>query len=299
AALDVRYWLAALAVYVLAQLASSLRWQLLARPLHFHLPYHRYLALYFVGMFFNLVLPTSVGGDVVRAWYLGAPTNRRKAAFVTVVAERGSGLGVLVVLACAAAPLVPTELPRWMVVILVGLAVALVACNAALPFVHLLTRLPLVGRRFVRVAEVTRTYIGLPGLLLAAAGLSLLVQLASVTQFWLVATGLGLDLPFGYLAVAVPLVTLLTLVPISISGMGLRELGLVVLLAPLGVTTAQAVTLSLLGFAVNVAASLAGAGVYLAGPYPRYSQGQGGPDDDASVGRDPDQGREGQPAPAS
>jgi uncharacterized membrane protein YbhN (UPF0104 family) len=299
ATLDARYWFAALAVYLLAQLASSLRWQRMARPLGFDLPYLRYVALYFVGMFFNLVLPTSVGGDVVRAWYLGGPVGRRGAAFLTVVAERGTGLVLLMVLACGAAILAPAELPRWMVMILIALGGALFGGVAALPFVHLLTRLPLVGKKFVRVAEVADTYVRMPGLLAVAAALSLLVQLASVAQVWLVARGLGLDVSFGYLAVAVPLVTLLTLVPISVNGMGLRELGLVVLLAPAGVTSAQAVTLSLLGFAVTVAASLAGAAVYLAGPYPRFSQGKGVPDDDASLGRGADQGREGQPAPAS
>ena len=63
-------WLLAALLYASTQVVSSLRWQWLARPLGFALPLRRYLAFYYVGMFFNLVLPTSVGGDVVRAWYL-------------------------------------------------------------------------------------------------------------------------------------------------------------------------------------------------------------------------------------
>src|SRR3954471_18318925 len=51
-------WFAALAVHVLAQCLSALRWQQLARPLGFDAPFRRYVGLYFVGMFFNLILPT-------------------------------------------------------------------------------------------------------------------------------------------------------------------------------------------------------------------------------------------------
>jgi len=89
------YWLAALGLYLATQLASSLRWQLLARPLGFELPVWRYAGFYFVGMFFNLFLPTSVGGDVLRAWYLDGGSGRRLKAFLSVFVDRLSGLLVL------------------------------------------------------------------------------------------------------------------------------------------------------------------------------------------------------------
>ena len=75
------WWLAALAVYGLAQILSSIRWQMLARPLGFDQPLSYFLGYYFIGMFFNLMLPTSVGGDVVRACYLDGGSGRRLPAF--------------------------------------------------------------------------------------------------------------------------------------------------------------------------------------------------------------------------
>jgi hypothetical protein len=71
AQLDATYWLLALGVYLLTQGVSAARWQILGRMLQLSGYWRDYLSHYFVGMFFNLVLPTSVGGDVVRAWYLG------------------------------------------------------------------------------------------------------------------------------------------------------------------------------------------------------------------------------------
>ena len=93
--------------------------------------------------------------------------------------------------------------------------------------------------------------------------LSLVVQLASMVLAWLIGEGLGLHVPPLYYGVLIPLVSILTLLPISLNGMGLREAGTVLLLAPLHISEASAVTLSLLIFAVYTAASLMGGIFYL------------------------------------
>src|SRR5947209_20409414 len=84
---DVSLWLAPLGLYVLVQLASSLRWQLLARPLGFDQPAFDFVRYTFIGMFFGLFLP-AVGNDVVRAWYLDAGSGRKRTALVTVLLDR-------------------------------------------------------------------------------------------------------------------------------------------------------------------------------------------------------------------
>src|SRR5262245_26647240 len=151
-ALDLRLWALALVAFVLAQLISSLRWQMLAAPLGFAAPYRRYASLYFVGMFFNLVLPTSVGGDVVRAWYLGVD-GKRVAAFCTVLAERASGLIVLMILACVASVFLPTSPPRWMLLVLASIAAGLVVGLPALVVVHQYCRRRRLGGRFRPLVE--------------------------------------------------------------------------------------------------------------------------------------------------
>src|SRR5260370_27638433 len=102
ARLRVGLWLAALATLALTQAVSALRWQMLARPLGFDRPLWQYTGFYFIGMYFNLLLPTSVGGDVVRAWYLDRRSGRRLAAFVAVLLDRLSRLLVLLGLAFVA-----------------------------------------------------------------------------------------------------------------------------------------------------------------------------------------------------
>src|SRR5207237_734616 len=81
---------------------------------------------------FNLLLPTSVGGDVVRAWYLDGHSGRRLAAFVAVFLDRLSGLLVLIAMACVAVTVCPLELPAWIAWSVWGTACAAVLGLAAL-----------------------------------------------------------------------------------------------------------------------------------------------------------------------
>ena len=91
--------------------------------------------------------------------------------------------------------------------------------------------------------------------------------------------------------VAAPMVALLTLLPVSLNGMGVREAGMVVFLAPAGVPAGPAVTLAFLWFLIQTAAGLLGAGVYLA-PVAVLRVSEVRHDD--AVGARSDQGRTGQ-----
>ncbi|HEY7155020.1 MAG TPA: lysylphosphatidylglycerol synthase transmembrane domain-containing protein, partial [Gemmataceae bacterium] len=269
AQLDATYWLAALVVYLLTQGVSALRWQILAGMLGLGGRWRDYVAHYFVGMFFNLVLPTSVGGDVVRAWYLGRqegvtpPAGRRTAAFLSVLADRVNGFAVLIVVACLAALFCPTALPGWISWIVAGMGSACLLGLAALPILPWLRKVLSSQPRLTRLMDGAALYLHDRRGLAVVTLLSLVVQLANIVLSWLVGEGLGLPVPLLYYGVLIPLVSILTLLPISLNGMGLREYGTMLLLAPLGVGSAKAVTLSLLLFAVYTAASLIGGAVYL------------------------------------
>ncbi len=311
-------WLAALGLYLGLQVVSSVRWRLLARPLGFRAPAGRYVAIYFVGMFFNLLLPTSVGGDVVRAWYLarhGEPTmaeGRGVAAFVSVLADRLSGLAVLLVIACVAAAVCPV--PAWMagtVWALAGGAVlgltVLAAIGAWQPeranaqdhpgskaFVE---RLRSLARSLARTPALYRRH---PRPLVAATLLSVVVQAGNVLIVWLIGAALDAPVPASFYWVLVPLVSLLTLVPISVNGMGVREGAVVLLLGQVGVSSGTALSLAFLWFAVGAAASLGGVVFYVWGRFPRPGAGGlevGG--EHGPVGGDSDQGRAGQPSAAA
>jgi glycosyltransferase 2 family protein len=285
-------WAAGLGVYLFAQSVSSLRWRMLAHVQGFSGSHLRYLGYYFIGMFFNLVLPTSIGGDMTRTWYLvtreGASLPRGKrqvAGFLSVSGDRLNGLFALIGVAGIAALCCPTPLPPWIWWTVGGLTVGAGAGVALLPWAGaLLASQP----RMQWLAEGASRYGNSPRTLLIATLLSFVVQVANVLLACLLGAALGLPVPPAYYGVLAPLVALLALLPISLNGMGLREAGTVVLLAPLGVSAAEAVTLAVLTFAVYAVASLGGGVVLLLGRFPRFEEVRL---DDHAIGGDSDQGR--------
>jgi glycosyltransferase 2 family protein len=265
-------WLLGVLLYVLTQVVSSLRWQWLSRPLGFERPLGHYFAFYFIGMFFNLMLPTSVGGDVVRAWYLDGGSGHRMTAFVSVLIDRATGLLILLLVACLGVVVCPIGLPWWVPASVWGMAAAAFLGLLSLPFV---ARWTARFDRFRRLAQGARFYLRHPRLLLETGGLSLGIQAANVLLVWLV--GLAIDVRISplYYCVFVPMVCLLTLLPISLNGMGIREWSTVLFLAPLGVNASTATSLAFLWFLMLTAVSLCGGIIYLFGCYAKPDiQGQ-------------------------
>ena len=105
------YLVIAMAGYFLGQIICSMRWALLARPLGFKNPLKDFAVFYFIGMFFNLFAPSTIGGDVGRVFYLARDGHRREepqrsgaavSALISVLADRLIGLAVLVWIGAAA-----------------------------------------------------------------------------------------------------------------------------------------------------------------------------------------------------
>lgn len=260
------WWLAAVGLYVVCQLLCSVRWMWLSRPLGFSKSITRFTNLYFVGMFFNLFLPTSVGGDAVRAVYLANGTGKRMAAVFCVLLDRASGLIVLVGLACIAAAFSPVQLPKQLRLATWGVGAATLAGVLSLP---LLVRAGVnLRQEKIRVlAEMLASYRTNLSLIIGTTLLSVIVQVLNVALVMLIGWALRLDVPAMYYALAAPMVTLFTLIPISLNGMGLREGGMVLFLAPAGVASGHAVTLAFLWFLVQTTTSIFGAFVYLFGHF--------------------------------
>lgn len=305
--LRLEFWLAAVGAYLAAQLCSTFRWQMLARPLGFQQPLRCFLGYYFIGMFFNLLLPTSVGGDVVRAWYLDDHSGRRLPAFVSVFVERCSGLLVLLLLACGAVLCSPLPLPPWVawsvwstagLAVLGGVAVW-VYCrwSQAASAGHAEE-----GSQPAKLA-VLRAAIGhvqaalslRPGLLVGSMLLSLGVQAANVILVWLVGLAIDAPVPVAYYWIAVPMVSLLMVVMPSLNGHGVREGGLILFLQEVGVPAGTALSLAFLWFSVMAAVSLTGGLVYLFGRFPRPEVRAA----HESIHHHPYQGRARQPAAAA
>ncbi len=284
--MNIKLWLLAALLYLGAQLVSSLRWQILARRLGFQQPLGQFINFYFIGMFFNLVLPTSVGGDVVRAWYLDGGSKRRSTAFLAVFQDRLNGLLVLLTIACIAVAVCPLDLPRWVSWGVWGSTALGLAGLASLP---LLARYHLLGRENTELVQglvrSPATVLGLRPL-----ALSVVVQVANVILVLVIGTAIDAPVPGAFYWILVPVVSLATMLPVSVNGMGVREWTTLLLLKPLGVDNGTSASLVFLWFIATSVVSLSGALFYLFGRFPRFEVQS----DDGSIGGDSDQGRTGQ-----
>jgi uncharacterized membrane protein YbhN (UPF0104 family) len=131
-----------------------------------------------------------------------------------------------------------------------------------------------LGRLRSAGAEAWAVYRGRPGLVAGATGLSVFVQAMNVVVVWVIDQSLGIGVPMTYYAIAVPVVTLLTLLPVSLNGMGVREAAMGWLLAPLGVSPTLAGSLAFLWFGVQVVSGMTGGVIYLFGRYAPPAEGE-------------------------
>ena len=92
-----KYYLAAIALYVAAQPIRTLRWGILLQKKDAVVSQSRLLFICFIGTFFSSFLPTIVGGDMVRGYYVFRETESHEVSFSSIIVERLCGLLVVVV----------------------------------------------------------------------------------------------------------------------------------------------------------------------------------------------------------
>lgn len=270
---------AGIALYVAGQALSAYRWRILLRPVSLTTSYGRLLGFYFVGMFFNLFLPTIVGGDAVKALLLSRDTGEPARATMSVFMERNTGLCALLLLALAAAMVAPGVVVGritlrtlvWLLATAYAVANAVLLSPAAYRLVDRAVSATPIARARPRAATLYAALVpyrqAVPALV-AALGLSLVFQALVVAVVFLNAAALSLTVPLSAVAVFVPLVSLAGMVPVSVNGLGVREALYILLFGKLGVPADLAVSLALLYLAVTLVASLPGGLVYALQPTP-------------------------------
>jgi len=272
-------WLgAAVAVFAASALGGALQWSWILRTSGLKTSIGEMVRVYWVGMFFNNFLLGNVGGDAVKVVDLGRREGRTSTVLGATALDRLVGLFALTVLALATlgmARLIDDVLLR---VLLLALAVwggglaALLSRRISAALVTVLGRLPWAwpAERLSSFLGEFRRFRRRPRWLGRVFVLSLAVQFMRVLTHLLVGWGLGLT--FGteqilLLFVVVPVLGILIALPVSMNGLGLREVAAASLFVSIGVTSgeAPAVAMEFVAWLVQVAVSLVGGALFLAG----------------------------------
>jgi uncharacterized membrane protein YbhN (UPF0104 family) len=232
----------------------ALRWRALLRPLEIDVPLSRLIYLYFVGSFFNIFLPSGLGGDAVKMAELARLTKRTPEAVGTTLVDRATGLWVLFVLALLALPFSRTLLPAgWLPVVGVGAAVGVLGGWAVMGT----PLLPWLGRkiRLPGQEKLERFYDAVARLGYPALGRACLVSLVFdsllIAFNVLIARGFDVQLPLGVFLLFTPIISFSLTLPVSIGGLGVREQTYALLFGALGVTEEAAVAMSLTNYALS------------------------------------------------
>ena len=263
ASIDWRFLAGGLACVTAGLVLSSYKWQRILRVDGIRCSLSELVKLYLIGTFFNNFLPTSIGGDAVRAYYVSRDFGNPAAAVSSILTERVSGLAVLILLPVVAFYPSAVFIPSGLTGILTG-SLALVVLLAGAFMLPVVRRscgkfLPLkVGIEVERIAGAIGRYLSDIRTLSVIIFCSVLFNVLVVLSAWMVAGAIGLDLRMIDLMVVVPLIVLLTLIPVSLNGLGLREGGFIYFMSDLGVKNAEALSFSLLHYLLILVLSSVG-----------------------------------------
>ncbi len=219
--------------------------------------------VYAIGAFANSFLPTAFGGDALRAWFAGEPGTRARAA-VSVVVDRATMLAAVVAFAWIALAADPDPVPATLVetLAIVTAAVAAGGLLIAVAFWASVRDASWLPSRFVpwiaQAANATRACFR-GSAVWQTTLLGLAYEALAVASLWLVSRSVGLEIPFSLLAVVVPAVLVLTAIPVSLGGLGVREGSYVLLLHQAGVSTTDAALLSVSSTVLFALVTLPGA----------------------------------------
>ncbi|MDZ7724136.1 MAG: flippase-like domain-containing protein [candidate division KSB1 bacterium] len=225
--------LLSLAVTPVLILISAWKWQVILRAFSIRVSLAHCFWLYIVGYFFNTVLPTNVGGDVVRAYTLGKESNERAKVFSSVFVERFTGLSALLLMAVIAFAAAVRHLwDAWLPV-----ALSLCLCGYGVLLLTILKRSILdwftrhirfsaaqsVFAKLKKFQDATLSLSNSPGTLWFAMFNSFFFYLAAVTNVYISSLAFSVAISYTDALIITPIVMIITMIPISIGGIGLAE----------------------------------------------------------------------------
>lgn len=255
--MQVRWLLVFAALIPMPVVLSVWKWQVILRAMGHRVPFGQLFGMYVLSQFYNNILPSSVGGDVVRVMVLNEKIHSTKYALASIVVERFTGLTVLIVLAVVAVLSVPELRSNIAMLCLVG-AVVMIYLGILSAIIHVrviwllrqvfgkVRPLAKIIDKLERFQVTIRAFRHQPLVLVNAILLSLAFYATAIVKVYVACRGFGTPIPVTAAAVSLPVVLAVGLLPITISGIGLTEWAFRVTFAAVGQSPDLGLTTGLL-----------------------------------------------------
>ena len=242
-----------LAVILIQVLPAALRWTAVLDTIGSPLKLSRASRYIFIGLFFNQALPSSLGGDAVRIYLIHRDGMPLRHAANGIILERAATIAAMVVLLIVLAPFFLPELDQpaqyWT---LISLAALFFLCLLGWGSILLVDRLPertgqwRVVSAIRKLADDACKSFGAPAPLVRILGWGIICHVVVAISVYFIAMGLGIKLSMLQCQFLVPLANLISMLPFTIAGWGLREGAMVILLGMVGVAPENALGISIL-----------------------------------------------------
>ena len=247
----------------------SLRWKFLLRSQDIKLGFTFSYLYMLIAFFFNNFLPSGLGMDVIRSGYAGGRKDFEK-AFGASLMERILGMVGMMCIGIFAIFSLRIEFIRLAILylLLIVLIGGVYSLLVSLKLEWLKKKL--LSIKFLNIGESIRVFYHAVKIyskkwrvILIGIVYSLFVQMTIICINFLLAKSLSIDITFITLIAYIPLITIISLIPITINGLGMRESAYVFLFSSYGIAQEEALSLSLLFFAASVIASAIGGVVFI------------------------------------
>ena len=261
------------------------KWHMLLKVKDTSIPLSSAIRSYYIGTFIGFFLPATVGGDIVRVLKLRSERKKGTDVLSSVILERMLGLIAAAILAPIAVLFLISffELDIWIFLLIAGVLLFLFIILMLIPFNEFIfqkinknQRLArsLLFNKFKKLYQSYAEYKNHRSLLVLFLILSILEQLIPVVANYLACRALNLSIPFIYFLLIIPLVQLISKIPISFEGFGINEGLLVYFFALLGLSGTGAFTIGLLGHISIMIAALPGLYFYIKDIRASFRQGR-------------------------
>jgi uncharacterized protein (TIRG00374 family) len=254
--------------FIAAVLVASVRLRLIIDAQQIPVTYNESLSLVFIGYFFNNFLPTSVGGDLVKAYYLSHKTENKAGSYASVFVDRVIGMLTMVFMAFVALffakeSVIDNTIRYIVYSITIGAMLAVVFITnkeLARKFSFLLFLVRPIEQKLRKLYSIIHKYQYRKDLILKSFIISIISQVLFFTSLGVVALSIGCAIPVKDIFIKMPIVSMMSLLP-SINGLGLREGSTVALFGPL-IGADRAFAVSVLWLLVLLCVSVIGGVIY-------------------------------------
>lgn len=230
--------------------------------------------IYFIGLFYNTILPSSIGGDISKWYYLSVKTSKKKLSFLSVISDRMIGLMSLIFIFFCSALGIRILLPDYNLRLIkliekieLWIILFLVCLGVSLYIIKILGDRTGIKKgvkennylsRVIGIYDLLQALATNRGLVIFSFLLSLLSHFLIILSSFIISRSIQIDLGFLYFLLFIPIIIFVTLLPISIGGLGVRESGYVLLFSQVGLDANFAISLSFLVFFSNILRGLLG-----------------------------------------